>query len=314
MTRKRGRLLGAGIMMAFAALLTASCGSVQSAGLRQAPAGSATPRTQSAGQPGAETPKQRAEEDAAAILAAFVAPPGARHLAAPPAGLESPSSLPGTPDLVDKAGWWQVAGDPRQVLDSMKAHVPHRFTLGGWGTLDRGTGPIWSDDFDLPAVPGVLLSRQLVLNTTSAGSGETAIRVDAQVIWLPARAPGEMIPGGATAVTLSLTQGMNTHDKAPAPVTVTDQATVRKLTALINSLPLFPAGSYSCPMDDGSSLALTFRDGSALAVAKVSLTGCEGVDLTIGGQRQPGLGPVDGGRSTAVKALQAAGLNWDLNR
>jgi len=307
--------------MVFAALGAASCGvTTQPAGLTgatQAPAGSASPPARSTGQPGTATPKQRAEQDAAAILAAFVAPPGARHLAAPPAGLKSPSGLPGTPDLVDKAGWWQVAGEPRQVLDWMKAHVPHRFTLDGSGALDRGTGPIWSDDFDLPAVPGVLLSRQLVLNATSAGRGQTAIRVDAQVTWLPARAPGETIPTEATAVTLSLTPGMDTHNKAPAPVTVTDQATVRKLTALVDGLPLFPEGTYSCPMDDGSSLALTFRagrGGPALAVATVNLAGCEGVNLTIGGQRQPGLGPVAGGRSTAAQALKTAGLNWNLNR
>jgi len=321
MTRDRGRLLGAGILLVLAALGAASCGAAtQPAGLTgatQAPAGSASPSAPSTGPPGTQTPEQRAEQDAAAILAAFVAPPGARHLAAPPVGLKSPSDLPGTPDLVDKAGWWQVAGAPRQVLDWMKAHVPHRFTLDGWGALDRGTGPIWSDSFDLPAVPGVLLSRQLVLNATSAGNGRTAIRVDAQVIWLPARAPGETIPAGATAVTLSLTPEMNARNKAPAPVTVTDQATVRKLTGLIDGLPLFPEGTYSCPMDNGSSLVLTFRaghGGPALAVATVRLTGCEGVNLTIGRQQQPGLGPVDGGRSTAAKALKTAGLNWDLNR
>lgn len=299
--------------MVIAVLGAASCGTTQPASLArstQPPAASASPHTGSTGQPGTETPKQRAEQDAAAILAAFVAPPGARHLAAPPAGLKSPSELPGTPDLVDKAGWWQVAGDPQQVLDWMKGHVPHRFTLDGSGTLDRGTGPIWSDDFDLPAVPGVLLSRQLVLDATSAGSGQTAIRADAQVVWLPARAPGERIPTGVTAVVLSATPGANLNVKLPA--TVTDQAAVRKLTALIDGLPRFPEGAYSCPNDNGASLVLTFlagRGGSVLAVATVRLAGCEGVNLTISGQQQPGLGPVAGGRATAGQALQIAGLH-----
>jgi len=299
--------------MVIAALGIANCGTTQPASLArstQPPAGSASPHTGFTGQSGSETPKQRAEQDAAAILAAFVAPPGARHLAAPPVGLKSPSDLPGTPDLVDKAGWWQVAGDPRQVLDWMKEHVPHRFTLDGSGTLDRGTGPIWSDDFDLPAVPGVLLSRQLALNATSAGSGQTAIRVDAQVVWLPARAPGERIPAGVTAVVLSATPGADLNAKLPA--TVTDQATIGKLTALIDGLPRFPAGTYSCPNDNGDSLLLTFlagRSGLVLAVATVKLAGCEGVNLTVSGQQQPGLGPVAGGRSTAGKVLQIAGLH-----
>jgi hypothetical protein len=316
MTRDRSRLLGAAIMTVFAALGAASCGTTtQTAGLAgtQTPGGSARPPAGSTGQAGTETPKQRAEQDAAAILAAFVAPPGARRLAAPPAALKSPSGLPATPDLIDKAGWWQVAGDPQQVLDLAKAHVPHRFTLSGWGTLDRGAGPIWSDTFDLPAVPGVLLSRQLIVDATSAGSGQTAIRVDAQVIWLPARAPGEMIPAGVTAVALSLSAGTNAHAKPPA--TVTDQGTVRKLTALVDGLPRFPDGSYSCPMDNGASLVLTFRagrSGPVLAVATVKLAGCEGVNLTVGGEQQPGLGPVGGGRSTAAKALKIAGLHWSV--
>jgi hypothetical protein len=313
MTRDRGRLLGAAIMMVFAALGAVSCGTTQSASLArsaQAPAGSASPHTGSTGQSGTETPKQRAEQDAAAILAAFVAPPGARHLAAPPVGLKSPAGLPGTPDLVDKAGWWQVAGDPRQVLDLAKAHVPHRFTLSGWGTLDRGTGPIWSDTFDLPAVPGVLLSRQLIVDATSAGSGQTAIRVDAQVTWLPARAPGERIPAGVTAVSLAMTPGASLNAKLPA--TVTDQATVSKLTALIDGLPRFPEGAYNCPMDNGASLVLTFRagrSGPVLAVATVKLAGCEGVNLAVRGQQEPGLGPMAGGRSTAGQVLKIAGLH-----
>ena len=319
-------------MVVLATLGAASCAATQPAGLavstqppaeatrqagsqppQQQPQPPQQPQPQPPQPPQQPPPQQRAEQDAAAILAAFVAPPGARRLAAPPAGLNSPSDLPATPDLVDKAGWWQVAGDPRQVLDRAKAHVPHRFTLDGSGTLDRGTGTIWSDDFGLPAVPGVLLSRQLTVATTSAGSGQTAIRVDAQVTWLPARAPGERIPAGATAVTLSLTRGATVNAKPPA--TVTGQATVRKLTALIDGLPLFPAGAYSCPNDNGASLVLTFRagrGGPVLAVATVKLAGCEEVDLTIGGQQQPTLGPVAGGQATAVKAVAIAGLNWSV--
>ena len=40
--------------------------------------------------------------------------------------------------------------------------------------------------FALPAVPGVLTQRELVVLAVRTGS-QTAIRVDAQVVWLPAR-------------------------------------------------------------------------------------------------------------------------------
>ena len=37
-----------------------------------------------------------------------------------------------------------------------------------------------------------------------AGNGQTAIRVDAQVTWLPARKASDMVPAAAAAVTMSV--------------------------------------------------------------------------------------------------------------
>jgi hypothetical protein len=125
------------------------------------------------------------------------------------------------------------------------------------------------------------------------------------------------VPAGTTTVTISLKPGMNTHVKPPQPASVSDPAKVRQLTALVNGLPLFPAGAYACPFDDASSLTLTFNADKGhprLAVATVRLEGCEGVDLTVNGREQPGLGTPDGGRGTASQALKIAGLHWDLAR
>jgi hypothetical protein len=110
---------------------------------------------------------------------------------------------------------------------------------------------------------------------------------------------------------------MNVHVKPPATVTVTDQAKVRGLAALVNGLPPFPPGAYSCPADGGARLVLTFGAGRGRApgaVATVSLEGCEGVGLVIGGAQRPGLGHVDGGRQVAGQALKVAGLSWNLGR
>ena len=129
-------------------------------------------------------------------------------------------------------------------------------------------------------------------------------------VLVPARAPGERIPAGVTAVSLAMTPGASLNAKLPA--TVTDQATVSKLTALIDGLPRFPEGAYNCPMDNGASLVLTFRagrSGPVLAVATVKLAGCEGVNLAVRGQQEPGLGPMAGGRSTAGQVLRIAGLH-----
>jgi hypothetical protein len=262
--------------------------------------------------------KQRAEQDAAAILAAFVAPSGAHRLdAAPVAALKVPSQVPVTPDLTDKAGWWRVAGDPQQVLSRAAKLVPHRFTLDGEGTESQGGVTTWEDAFDLAPVPGVLDSRQLTIEVAAAGGGQTGIRVDAQVTWLPERTPGQTIPSGVTAATITLDPDTNVRVAPPKPVAVTDPAKVAALIALINGLPPFPAGTYNCPFDGGAQLVLTFRAGPgdpAAAVAAVTLEGCQGVGLTVGGKQRPDLGAVDGGRQVAAQALKLAGLNWSLSR
>jgi hypothetical protein len=158
--------------------------------------------------------------------------------------------------------------------------------------------------------------------STNAGSTDTTLTNmapadTAPTNRVPVRGPGETIPARATTVTLALKPGANAHVNLPHPDTVTDPAKIRQLTALINRLPAFPAGVYSCPLDNGASLVLTFgvgRGRPALAVATVKLEGCEGVDLTVSGVSWPALGPLDGGRQTAAQALKIAGLNrWSLN-
>jgi hypothetical protein len=265
----------------------------------------------------APTPDQRAVTDANGILASFAVPAGARKLSAAPTVedgvLQTPAQTPGTPDLVDKTEWWIAPGKPQSVLAWEAGHLPHRFSTSGTGT---GSGPgfaTWTQIASLPAIPAVLDSRELVITAVQDG-GQTAIRVDAQVTWQPARPSSEKVPAAAKAVTVSMNLGLNQGGKKPPrPVTITDQAAVRKLTALINGLALFPPGIFNCPADFGGSLVLTFLAGPGtppLAVATAQLSGCGGVDLTIGGKSEPALaGPgTDGG----PQILSAAGLSWKI--
>jgi hypothetical protein len=151
------------------------------------------------------------------------------------------------------------------------------------------------------------LSAKFTVSARTASAAPAATR--------PGRAPSETIPAGARAVTVALYPDVNSHVKLPKPVTVTGPARVRGLVALVNGLPRFPAGRYSCPFDGGARLVLTFRAGPgspASAVATVALEGCEGVALTLRGRDEPGLGSPDGGRPEATQALKIAGLNWSL--
>jgi hypothetical protein len=265
-------------------------------------------------------PKQRAEADADAILASFAVPSGARKLAAAPpvdkGALKSPVQIPVTPDLVDKADWWLAPGKPQQVLAWEAKHVSRRYALDG---TDNGSFPtgregggeeVWADMFSLPDITGVLDSRELVVEVVQDGD-KTAIRVDAQVTWQPAVPASEKVPAAAKAVTISMDPGMNQGSKKPPkPVTITDPAKLGALRALINSLPLFPPGDFSCPAAFGGNLVLTFRarpGTPALAVATDMRSGCGGVDLTIGGKSEPTLAAVSG-----TQILKIAGLSWKI--
>ena len=243
-------------------------------------------------------PHQRAVADATAILASFAVPTGARKLsAAPSVGkgvLKAPAQTPGTPDLVDKAEWWIAPGAPQSVLAWEARHLSHRFSIRGRryqapGATSRRPGARSSRCPASPACSTRVSWWSLVVQD----GDKTAIRVDAQVAWQPARPASEKVPAAAKAVTISMDLGLNQGGRKPQkPVTITDPAKVRALTALINGLALFPPGAPDCPADFGGNLVLTFRAGPrtpALAVATVDLSGCDGVDLTIGGKSQPAL-------------------------
>jgi len=255
----------------------------------------------------AASPRSRAVADAAAILASFAVPSGARRLSSAPEGvLKQPPMLPGTPDLVDDVSWWQAPGTPQAVLGWERAHLPRRLVASGSGSATDGLA--W-DDFSLPPVPGVLNSRELVVEVTSSG-GQTVVRVDAQVTWLPAKPATERIPSAARVVTITAIPGLDATGRTPAPVTITSAAAVRRIASLIDGLPVFPPGTYSCPADTGRALRMTFRavaSGPALAVATAALDGCGGVGLTVGGAAQPGLSD---GPSLARQVLAIAGLHW----
>ena len=330
MTLTASRL--AGTLIA-AALALAGCAVAHS------PATAASHAAQATTPPSAATslpPRQQAEVDAAAILAAFVVPPGARKLPGPPTGqarqMKDITGASGSPNWIDQAGFWQVAGDPQQVLAWTASHVGRSHTSSGLITYlpvpDRPE-TVWENDYVLPPVPAVEDTRELTVEVANAGHGQTAIRVDAQVTWLPARPASEVVPAAATAVTLSLLPNPNLNQKPPRPVTITRPQAVRHIIAMVNSLPVFPPGPRECGPGESavSALVLTFLaapQGRVLATAYVSTEGCEPVFFAVGTQKiiddtrtwnAPGvieLGVPFQGRALAGTVLKTAGSTWSL--
>jgi hypothetical protein len=284
---------------------------------------------------GSESPKQIAEADAASMLAAFRPPPGAQRsgpidgskLSVAPAGSTSP-------DFVTRTAWWRVSGPMDAALNWVRAHPPAGFTFGGSGSASGPSGvTVRFDEFTLPPVPTVIQQRALYVSVASDGTAGTAMRVDSQVNWLPAKSPAERIPAQARVVTITAIPGAGPGSGSgsvmapgggtatgagagqvlsspPRPVTVTDPATVAKIAAVVDGLPLMPPGVFSCPFSNGEGLKLTFRateSGPVLAQVISQNNGCGTVTLTIGGKQMPALW---GGGSMDKQVLKLAGINW----
>jgi hypothetical protein len=261
-----------------------------------------------------QSTRQRAEAAAAALLAEFVPPPGARRLAEPPdlpGGWEQhPQSSLVSNSMVDEAAFWEAPGDPQHLLSWEQARLTgKRFTPGD---ADFGP-PSWDREFDLPAA-GVPTNRELIVEVAGAGNGQTAIRLDADVAWQPSRPPGDLVPKAARVVTISeLASGNPQAKRPPAPVTITDPAVVGRLAALVDSLPVSPLSNeaVSCPAVFGVGLQLAFRariGGPVVALVQTDQP-CGMVDLTVTGHQLLGLG-----NNTNVdrQILAITSLRWKL--
>ena len=98
----------------------------------------------------APTAREGAAADAAAILKAFVVPPGGHRLQLAPEALKVPITTLVSTTLVDDVSFWRAPGRLQAVLAWEQAHLPRRFTPGD---ADFGP-PSWDRTFSLSPVPG----------------------------------------------------------------------------------------------------------------------------------------------------------------
>lgn len=298
------------IMAACVTLLAAGC-AVATSGAIPANGPAARPATGAvtATDPGV-TPRQVAQAQARILLADFVPPPGARKRATPPGTsgvLDRPKSFIVSSAELDQVTFWLAPGQPQAVLAWERAHLPRTFT-----PADSGFGPpSWDQMFQLTKVPSVITDAELVVLVASTGSGQTGIRVDAEVAWQPPRPASTFVPATAKVVTLAEVALMDQHPRLPKPVTIASEGVVRQLAALVNGLQLSTIGEASCPPGIGNDLRLTFRarDGGPPVAVVQGPEACGAVLLTINGKDQPALQITD---SFVAGALRAAGLHWQL--
>lgn len=288
-----------------AAAVVGGCGSVQTG--QRAAAADVAPHP---------APQQQAAASAKAMLAAFIPPPHAMRTGPLPVSrLAQPGMEPMRPDQVTRTGWWRVTGQPLAAVGWIQGHkLPGSPPANFGGLTVHGTYVMWYTDFTLPAVPGVLVSRELVVSVAADGPDRTAIRADAFVAWIPARTAAETIPASARVVTITPVAGEAT---AGHQVTVTDPALVARIAAAVNALPLHPPrGPMWCDIDvstsgsGGRALRLTFRAGAgtrALAVVTAYQDPCPLVDVVIDGKTMPSL---NGAQTLIQRVMAIAGYRW----
>jgi len=135
------------------------------------------------------------------------------------------------------------------------------------------------------------------VSVTAARGGGTALRVDAQVVWIVPRPSTEAVPRGVRFVTATgrsvdiLTGRVTTT----GPVDVTEPGKVARIVSLVNELPLAQPGPIACPLDTGAGAVLKFYDrqgGPVVAQADAGESGCGLISFWLRGKVEP---PLSGG-------------------
>jgi hypothetical protein len=226
-------------------------------------------------------------------------PPGTRtvHLAKLPPPLTSPP--PPVP-----AGWvraqrtLEAPAQPGSAWAGLLAHTPLRQI--GAITPGAGAGAV------LPAPePGIDVA-EFGVTLVQLSSTTILIVAGAEAAWLPARAPAEHLdPAAFGSVTISAQRWAQTR---VVTRTVTAQAGISRLTAIINSGAPAPAGvvagMHCAAVATVYILRFTPRAAGGPSVV-VTLGACpHAYDITVNGKQQPSLWD-DGKLRMALAALRA---------
>jgi hypothetical protein len=242
--------------------------------------------------------KAAAEADAHALLAFVVLPAGANEVATPPreAGqlLGAPPFSPATPNLVDEHAIWIVPEPLREALRWVRTHLPAQATSSMSGDVTTGPGvpENEAEAFASPPVHGILGSRMILLGAVRLPNGSTALRADAEVVWITPRSPSELVPAGAHVMRIADHTGGLDRPGQVRTTTITAPGKIAFVRRLLDALPQAQPGVEACPSDGGRYVTIMFyeRQGaSPFATAIADPEGCGGVALTIDGKSEPRL-------------------------
>jgi hypothetical protein len=257
------------------------------------------------------TSKSSARVAARRILGALRLPAGASRAQANPGppSLGKPPFVAATPNLVDVHEFWRVPGAPRSVLNWITKHPPSgskAFESGAIGDNGSVVSQFVGFSF-LRSSRDRDPSETLLVTVGAARGGGTAVRADAQAVWLLTRPASERVPAGVHAIAVSESRFSG---QPPGRWTVTDASRVKRVVAILDRLPAAQPGPAACPADAGPfvtlELATAAKHGRRLATAYVDGGGCRRVGLVIRGHREH---PLQGNPRLLGQLSSATGIN-----
>lgn len=182
----------------------------------------------------------------------------------PTLGLSPAMGVPESSNLVDLYRQWQVPADPATVLTWVKQQAAAKGLHQVGSAASSGPGGVSSQGGAFAATTGAGLTPGVQVSVKANATGDTLVRYDAMVIWLPPRPKAEELPAGVTQVRIQLLDGIPQQTVASA--TVTASADVAKLVGLVQGLPTSAPGVTNCPADTGREVVLTFAGAGGQAV------------------------------------------------
>lgn len=236
---------------------------------------------------------QAARAVAEQLLAKAVLPSGASGSAQEPAGdggrLDFAPAAPADPDLVDLTRFAVVPRSPAWVRSWLSEHPPSGSAPYAQGTVaSASASEVWWVARSWPHSGDVLASRVLAVSVTALSGGRSAVRLDAEVTWLPPKPAGDLVPAGAAVLTAVLSHGLNPGEPGHPLTTTRSRAVIAAIRDRVDALPVASPGVTSCPADFGQTLTLTFfahAGGMPLAVVVADDGGCGFVRVTGHGRR-----------------------------
>jgi len=283
----------AGLVVAAAATL-AACGSVA------APTASG-PHARASGTTAASarrSPQAGSQAEATALarlmLSRLRLPEGARQLPPTPVppSVREPALWVDAHSAIDVHRLFELRQPMATAAATLTAHVPAGLSLGitGGGSGGHAGTTRMEVAYNARPVPAGVYEAQLVLTIAPTSSGGSLVRADAQVVWFPPRAAAEYIaPARYHALRISVTiLHPRTHTIARL---VTSQAAITDLANALNQSEVQPVAEPFCPLIFASyQLAFAVSPHSRpVVVVSASQWPCGGVQISVGGRKEPSL-------------------------